>query len=414
MSGSVSANYYVVSNAELERRALQAARIAADAAQEQVRRLRAAVAEAQSVNAGYVIDISVVTPAINLTTASRNELTAWTVETSGLVAKAESELSARVAAVRMARMLSSLSTGSTSSTAAPRLTEAQPAQAPASKAKPAATGGDDQSGGSRHKAETRVRTILDQLRGDVDDAEAKALEDLARRAVVAGTDAGRSALCTELRVQVRAVNSAAQRRLEDVREATELIAGLDGLDGPDVSAAVSVLRVVQTGQTPLTADLRRQAQTAAAHRKAEADQVYAAAVLAGAFGELGYDIEVGFETLAGTNGGAYATRWPGHSVKVELTAAGQLSASLVREGSEPGSPSELEAELELERSFCRDIALATVTLESQDIVTEITHQVRAGDQALAAAEASRAERARLNHQRQRNARRATPRAQRQR
>jgi len=273
---------------------------------------------------------------------------------------------------------------------------------------------EDYSAARRAKAEGRVRASLGQLRADVDARDAKALDDLAQRAVAAESDAGASALCTELRVQVRALNRAAQRRQAHAQDATELLTELDGFDGPDVGVAAAVLRSVQAGQAPLTAEIRRQVRAAAVRGRAEADRTYTAGVLAGVLGELGYDVEVGFETLAGTEGGGYATRWPGYSVKVEVTDAGRMSATMMREGRGPDSRSEQQAELEVERSFCRDIAQATIALESQHVVAELTHQVRAGEEPLAAAEASRTERARLHHQRQQQIRRAAPRTQGQR
>lgn len=372
MSGPKSADFTVVTNGEVRRRAREAAR---QAAEEVARRARAVAAEA---------DIEV--PEVDLDTASQAELEAWAADVADRCQAAEAARAAWRTTEALNRMLAALD--------APPSRLPQRGTSASRPATPASPAPGSDAPDRRGRTAERVRQVVAGLDGTATEAETREVSRLAAAILAATTDPGASLLLDELRLRVHGIRQSAALRRQSRADARALLATLHGLDGAEVDGVRERLAAAEAGEAELPASLRAEVVQVAERARRAADRQYTANVLASALTELGYDVEEGFATLAGGPGGAQAAKWAAHAVRVQFTGGDGIALRVVREETGDQSDDQLREDREIEHEFCRDFARLSQRLEQDHVQLRITSQVMPGEQPVEAVDRLRVRRSR--------------------
>lgn len=381
MSGPKSARYEVVSNAELRRRALDAAREAARGTARKVLAFEEQLAQARLADGDVQWDLDIDVPTINLANSDRAALDAWTVATSTSLRVAEEELAGRIARLELQRMVDVLAGPNRQPSAMPLRPRADGRPDAARPVEP----------WRAHIAE-RVRTTLESLHAGVSETDRASLEALAAAAMQARAEAGSAPLCVELRLRVGQLSAAAAARRREAVEATTLLASLHGLCPSGDEPIVRALEDVERGAAAMTDDLRSEVARFSAEARIEADRRYTASVISGALSEMGYEVEEGFDTLVAGSGGAHAARWAAHAVRVQMDGAGELAVRVVRQEGERTSDDQLREDREVEHEFCRDFAQLAARMDSHAVRVRITSHVMPGEEPVETVDRLRARR----------------------
>lgn len=130
-------------------------------------------------------------------------------------------------------------------------------------------------------------------------------------------------------------------------------------------------------------EARRRAEELEAAEQAEAERLFILDRITGAFGELGYEVDTGFETLTARDGAVVLSRdgWPDHAVRMRVEDGGQVRAALVRTA-EPRNEEERRKDTEREAEWCVAFETARTRLEHQGVRADVRWQIDPGDQRL--------------------------------
>ncbi len=196
-------------------------------------------------------------------------------------------------------------------------------------------------------------------------------------------DAGRRAALG--RVVGRLLPDTADEDVRHVAEAAERLGGArtDGeAEGLLSEVRLRVQRANRRTAERQAAQARAKAEREAAEQ-ARAERAYVLDAVRGAFGELGYEVEEGFETLTAQDGTVLLTRdgWPEHAVKLRVDEPNTLRAALVRT-EEPRSEEDRRRDVEREAEWCAAFEAARDRLVSKGVASDVRWQLDPGEQRL--------------------------------
>jgi hypothetical protein len=289
---------------------------------------------------------------LSIGTRPAEELTAWCASADPAIAAAESSLSERVADAVAGRLFpqpaQGLTTGLSTATAARERAHDHAGDQGAPEPADRDLGGSD-------LVETLTR-VLGRLPADTADADYRSVTEAAEQVAQAATPSAAAGLLTEVRLRVqRAAENAARRRAEIARQAAE-----------------------------------REAR-----EQEEAERRYVLDAITAAFGDMGYEVDAGFETLTARDGEVLLTRdeWPRHAVKMRLDDASQIRAAMVRTEA-PRGDDERRQDAEREQQWCAAFEEARARLAAAGIRSDVRWRIEPGLQQLPlATDAPRARRA---------------------
>ena len=223
----------------------------------------------------------------------------------------------------------------------------------------------------RHRYAEEVSRLLGTLAAEVSHDDRTAIEQRAQEAVESPQAARRRALLAQLRLDIQRANKAGRARQRMVAQAEQWRDRLLGLEGPEVE---------QLGRS-VAADCRWGGAAAAGHgakgrrRRGAGDRGIQSRLCAGVITDelenLGYVVEVGFETAA-----AQAPEMLLHKPDMEddyhvslRVEAGALHNRVVREASDASdrSTERERTDEQMERTWCQDLATALAAAEHRGI-----------------------------------------------
>jgi hypothetical protein len=311
---------------------------------------------------GLPADVPLPEP-IDLGGRSPEELADWCAATGTALDEAERKISESIATAVTSQIftipadslrVATTKTNTDTSTANAAVNKAAAPPAPGDPSA-AATGPADRP---EQVAETTAR-VLSRVLPDISAADQAHITEAAERLAAARTaTAGEvEGLLTEVRLRVQAANE----RTEQARAAAKRLA-----DEED------------------------------ARRQSEAERRYVLDTIAATFGELGYEVDTGFETLTARDGDLLLTRdgWSQHAVRMRLdqeadatgaasdtAAPAVLRAAMVRAGA-PRSEEERRLDIEREREWCAAFDEARSQLTAAGIRSDVRWRIEPGEQRL--------------------------------
>ncbi|MEO3855989.1 hypothetical protein [Acrocarpospora sp. B8E8] len=215
-------------------------------------------------------------------------------------------------------------------------------------------------------AETLER-VLTRIPAHVSADDLRAIRDAARRIGEAAGPAEARTRVVDVRHRVQLAGLAAAGRRTDAVEAARLLHALQ-LDAPGEHVALEAgLAEVVAGRASFPPSLRAEARAACAAVVAAADRAHVRESLLGALGDLGYQVEEGFETLRLAKEG-----WDQHAVQLVVTGEGQVRSAVVRTA-EGG-----DADAAREREWCDAFDQARARLRADGVDTEVEHLLPPG------------------------------------
>ena len=222
----------------------------------------------------------------------------------------------------------------------------------------------------RHRYAEEVSRLLETLAAEVSHDDRTAIEQRAQEAVESPTSR-RRALLAQLRLDIQRANAAGQARQRMVAQAEQWRDRLLGLEGPEVEQLDVALRRIVDGEEPLPPDMAQKVEDVVARATEASNRAYALGVLTEELENLGYVVEVGFETAS-----AQAPEMLLHKPDMEddyyvslRVEAGALHNRVVREASDASDASaERErTDEQMERTWCQDLATALAAAEHRGV-----------------------------------------------
>jgi hypothetical protein len=227
-------------------------------------------------------------------------------------------------------------------------------------------------------------------------------------------EARTSAQETLARVVARLLPDATEMEISGVGEAAAQLA--TARTAGEVEGLLTEVRIRVQAANQRTAERRAEAARVAAEEEAAAqaedERRYLLDSITTAFGELGYEVDEGFETLTARDGTVTLTRdgWPQHAVRMRVEhadipaedAAGTpspatLRASLVRTQA-PRNEEERRIDVEREQEWCAAFEAARARMAGSGIHSEVRWRLDPGEQQLPVAPEARHTRARAKPQ----------------
>ena len=222
----------------------------------------------------------------------------------------------------------------------------------------------------RRRCSEEVSRLLETVAAEVSSEDRTAIEQRAKETVESPTSR-RRALLTQLRLDVQRANKAGRARQRVVQQAEQWRERLLGLEGPEVEQLDAALRQVVDGQASLPADMAQRVEGVVARATEASDRAYALGVITEELENLGYVVEVGFETAS-----AQAPEMLLHKPDMEddyhvslRAEAGGLHNQVVREASDPSdrSADRARTDEQMERTWCQDLAAALAAAERRGV-----------------------------------------------
>lgn len=223
--------------------------------------------------------------------------------------------------------------------------------------------------------------VLTRLLPDTADADRRSVTEAAEQLVAAPTLSEAEGRLTEVRIRVQQANERTRERRADRTAAARFRRELAG--HPAAEPVRAALREVAEADRPFDEELRAEAVRLAEEVRRETEHRYVAEALRAAFGELGYEIGEGFETLTARDGEAVLTRgdWPQHAVKVRVDDARQVRMALLR--TEPAEGDEQRRlDVEREEQWCASFEEARERLAEAGIRADVRWRIEPGEQRL--------------------------------
>ncbi|HUG86544.1 MAG TPA: hypothetical protein VMM13_18395, partial [Euzebya sp.] len=221
-----------------------------------------------------------------------------------------------------------------------------------------------------------VGADLDRISADVATVDRDRLLGQAAAVMAATNQVRTEMLSDQLRHDIQGANVVAAEQVAQVQRAIDLLAQLP--EGADDTLAAELQQVIAR-QRPLHADMADRVATAAQAAQAAADRRFAAAALADALDELGYDVQTGFATVAVQDGQAFFQHpdWPGYGVRWRLGAdEAAMSFSVVDLDATDGTD-EVRS-VEVEDAWCGRIPELLGALRQQGVRFQLTRSLASG------------------------------------
>ena len=215
-----------------------------------------------------------------------------------------------------------------------------------------------------------VSGLLETVAAEVAPQDRTAIEQRAQEAVQSPSSR-RRALLAQLRLDIQRANKAGKARQREVQQAEQWRERLLGLEGPEVEGLDAALGRVVDGQEPLPPDMGQQVEDVVARATEASNREYALGVITEELENLGYVVEVGFETAS-----AQAPEMLLHKPDMEddyhvslRVEPGALHNRVVREASDPSEQSAKRerTDEQMERTWCEDLAAALAAAEHRGI-----------------------------------------------
>lgn len=357
---------------------------------------------------GVTIDTAIPAP-LPLTGQPLDELTRWSSATTDALDQVEEQLATAVAAA-VADALFPERTGGLR-------TDLETAARPDDAAAPAATReAPPDPPAWRVAAGRSTARVLARLLPDATEHDRTRVTEAARQVATAATAGESEGRLTELRLRVQQANATALERRRDAAAAARFVRELDAVaaldtafaeDGEMATVRAALADVVERVR-PFTEELRTSAVRLLEAAQKRAERAYVVDAIAAAFGDMGYEVSEGFETVTVRDGDVVLTRgdWPRHAVKVRVdedapaarrapshpsgvghavspaapgtrAAAGQVRMAIVR--TEPPSDAEdRRRDVEREREWCDAFDAARERLSRAGIHAEVSHRIEPG------------------------------------
>ena len=311
-------------------------------------------------------------------TASTAELNAWADGVQVTVDRLRAQVGNLRSAARASDLASHLRAIATSGELA---TPYEPARSPEAEA---TDGGDDEAPSIEYLTE-QIERVVAVLDGGASAAEREQVVAVSQE-VLAQTGVDPRTLLAQLKVLVQQIGEAAARRRRDRVRALSLVRSLDGVIGVEVDDVRALLQRVVAGETPLSGvDEVRVAQARSRAIAAE-DQRYVAEHLAGAFLDLGYEVDVpkvSSGLASGNAGYAFISGSDDHAVELGLSA-GRYSYRLVH----TGAAADTSRDAELELALCKAVGEVTARGREAGVSFTLDEHHAAGSSAVQVVESS--------------------------
>ena len=223
----------------------------------------------------------------------------------------------------------------------------------------------------RHRYAEEVSRLLGTLAAEVSPQDRTAIEQRAQETVESPQAARRRALLAQLRLDIQRANKAGQARQRIVAQAEQWRERLLGLEGTEVEELDQALRQIADGEEPLPPDMAQKVEDVVARATEASNREYALGVITEELENLGYVVEVGFETAS-----AQAPEMLLHKPDMEdeyhvslRVETGGLHNRVVREASDPSerSAGRERTDEQMERTWCQDLATALAAAEHRGI-----------------------------------------------
>ncbi|GAA4608374.1 hypothetical protein GCM10023195_32750 [Actinoallomurus liliacearum] len=309
---------------------------------------------------------------------STEDLAAWITEADARLAVAEDSLASAIAEAATGRIFE----------AAARSLRATPENSRSAPAPRPATSPDE------------LTRLLRRLVPDAADADRRAVTEAAEQAAHAPTASETEGRLTEVRIRIQDANERARERRDGRAAALRFLRELEG--HPAADSVRPRLGEVADGARAFDQGLRAEAARLVEEAQRQAEQRYVAEVLRAAFGELGYEVDEGFETLTAQDGEAVLTRgdWPQHAVKVRVDGRRQVRMALLR--TEPAeSDEQRRLDVEREEQWCASFDAARERLTEAGVHADVRWRVEPGTQRLPVAGRQRSDRQQHERHRER-------------
>ncbi|MBC6457496.1 response regulator receiver protein [Actinomadura sp. HBU206391] len=244
--------------------------------------------------------------------------------------------------------------------------------------------------------------IAAAVAGRIFDLPAAALHSAlpeARQGVIAEPATGRKELAQTLaRVLSRVLPDAAEADHRHIAEAAERLVAARTAGEAEGHLTEVRLRVQAANlhAEAVRAEDERLAQERQAAEQAEAERRYVVDTITTAFGDLGYEVDTGFETMTARDGTIVLTKgdWPGHAVKMRIDPdEATLRAAMVRDGA-PQSEEERRVDAEREREWCDAFETARARLAAAGVHSDVRWRIEPGERQLPSAPEAHRPRAR--------------------
>ncbi|GGQ22378.1 hypothetical protein BKA00_007069 [Actinomadura coerulea] len=183
------------------------------------------------------------------------------------------------------------------------------------------------------------------------------------------------------KILARLLPDAGEAERREVAEAARLLAG--AATPADAEGVLQEVRLRIQDANRRTRERRDEERRRAAERdaaeQAEAERRYVLDSITGAFEDMGYEVQAGFETLTAEDGTVTLTKgaWPDHSVRMRVDDAAHVRASMVRE-----RPAESEddrrVDVEREREWCEAFEAARERLAGEGIRSDVAWRLEPG------------------------------------
>ena len=230
-----------------------------------------------------------------------------------------------------------------------------------------------------------VSRLLETLAAEVSHEDRTAIEQRAQETVELSLASRRRVLLTQLRLDIQRANAAGQERQRMVEQAEQWRERLLGLEGTEVEQLDQTLRQVVEEQASLPADMAQRVENVVARATEASDRAYALDVITEELENLGYVVEVGFET-ASAQGSEMLLHKPSMEDDYHVSLQAEAGTSLlhtkmVREASDSKerSAKRRRTDHQMERSWCQDFAAALAAAERRGVRGRIAKRVDAGE-----------------------------------
>ncbi|MGH9128247.1 MAG: hypothetical protein ACRDY2_04590 [Acidimicrobiales bacterium] len=216
-------------------------------------------------------------------------------------------------------------------------------------------GGGQRQAASAAERREAVGRALRRLDGDADSARVAAIQRLAEQVLANGNDGRATTELVVLQDDIQVANREAMERRQADREIAALDVELAGVGGVEVSRLRARLADDLRDHARPGEELRAAVAEAVRAGKVNADRRFATAVAVACLGELGYDVEPGFETRVADGGVLHATNThaAGYGVQIRALPGGSLGFHVVRSQS---VAADAVREKEVEEEWCSDFA----------------------------------------------------------
>lgn len=248
-------------------------------------------------------------------------------------------------------------------------------------------------------SEDALARILARLLPDASDGDLRSVSEAAARVVAASTLSEAESLLTEVRIRLQAANDRTRERRDGRSAAARFLRELES--HPGAEGVRSRLADVADAGAPFDESLRAEAMRLVRELQERDEQRYVTAALREAFGDLGYELTEGFETLTARAGEAVLTRgdWPQHAVKVRIDDARLVRMALLR--TEPAqSDEQRRLDVEREEQWCESFDAARRHLADAGIRADVRWRVEPGEQRLPVARRARTRQRHREHRRE--------------